>query len=80
MIKIRQNSKSTQDKKNIFARKGRTRGEFKVGEHVFLKVKAKNSSLKLGSYSKLVARYCGSFDILGRINHVAYMLAFPTSM
>jgi hypothetical protein len=51
-----------------------------VGDHVFLKVKANRSSLKLGSCSKLVARSCGQFDILERIGPVAYMLAFPTSM
>jgi hypothetical protein len=38
--------------------------EFKVGDHVFLKVKANKSSLKLGNCSKLVAHYCGSFEIL----------------
>jgi hypothetical protein len=51
-----------------------------VGEHVFLKVKAKRSSLRLGSCPKLAARYCGPFDILEKIGLVAYMLAFPTSM
>jgi hypothetical protein len=35
-----------------------------VGEHVFLKVKAKISSLRLRSCPKLAARYCGPFEIL----------------
>jgi hypothetical protein len=51
-----------------------------VGDHVFLKVKAKKSSLKLGSCSKLAVHYCGSFEILERIGPIAYMIAFPTSM
>ena len=51
-----------------------------MGDHVFLKVKAKRSSLKLGNCSKLAACYCGSFEILERIAHVAYMLALPASM
>jgi hypothetical protein len=51
-----------------------------VGEHVFLKVKSNRSSLKLGNYSKLVARYCGPFEFLERIGLVAYMLEFPASM
>jgi hypothetical protein len=51
-----------------------------VGDHVFLKVKAKRSSQKLGNCSKLVARYCGPFEILERIGPVAYMLSLPTSM
>jgi hypothetical protein len=51
-----------------------------VGDHVFLKVKAKKSSLKLGSFSKLALCYYGPFDILERIVPIAYMLAFPISM
>jgi hypothetical protein len=54
--------------------------EFKQGDHVFLKVKANRSSLKLGNCSKLAARYCGLFEILERIGPVAYMIAFTTSM
>jgi hypothetical protein len=51
-----------------------------LGDHAFLKVKANKSSLKLGNGSKLVARYCGPFEILERIGPVAYMIALPTSM
>jgi hypothetical protein len=51
-----------------------------VGDHVFLKVKSMRNSLKLGKCSKLAMCYCGPFEILERIGHVAYMLAFPTSL
>jgi hypothetical protein len=51
-----------------------------VGDHVFLKVKANKSSLKLGNCSKLAMRCCGPFEILERIGPVAYMLEFPASM
>jgi hypothetical protein len=51
-----------------------------VGDHVFLKVKANRSSLKLGSCAKLEARFCGPFEILERIGPIAYMLALPASM
>jgi hypothetical protein len=54
--------------------------EFKVGEHVFLKVKPTRGSLKLGSYTKLTSRYCGPFEILDRIGPVAYMLASPVAI
>jgi hypothetical protein len=67
MVKIKQNLKASQDRKKIYADKGRTHREFKVGDHVFLKVKAKRSSLKLGNCSKLATRYCGPFEILERI-------------
>jgi hypothetical protein len=80
MLKIKHNLKAALDRQKIYADKGRTHREFKFGDHVFLKVKANKSSLKLGNCSKLVARYCGSFEILERIGPVAYMIAFPTSM
>jgi hypothetical protein len=51
-----------------------------VGDHVFLKVKARHISLKLGKCSKLATQYCGAFEILERIGHVAYMIAFTTSL
>jgi hypothetical protein len=53
---------------------------FKVGEHVFLKVKVKISSLRLGSCPKLAARYCGPFEILEKIGPITYMLAILESM
>jgi hypothetical protein len=80
MLKIKQNLKIAQDRQKSYADKNRTHGEFKVGDHVFLKVKANRSSLKLGSCAKLAARFCGPFEILERIGPVAYMIAFPASM
>jgi hypothetical protein len=80
MLKIKQNLKVSQDRKKIYADKGITHREFKVGDHVFLKVKANKSSLKLGNCSKLSARYCGPFEIIERIGPMAYMIAFPASM
>jgi hypothetical protein len=79
-MKIKQNLKASQDKKKIYVDKGRTHREFNVGDYVFLKVKPNKSSLKLGNCSKLVACYCGSFEILERIEPIAYMLALTTSM
>ena len=51
--------------------------EFSVGDHVYLRVKAKKSYLKLGSCAKLSPRYCGPFQVLKRIGPVAYRLALP---
>jgi hypothetical protein len=80
MIKIKKNLKATQDRKKIYVDKGKTHREFKMGDHVFVKVKSNRSSLKLGNCSKLATRYCGPFEILERIGPIAYMIAFPTSM
>jgi hypothetical protein len=80
MVKIKTNLKDAQYRKKIYANKRITRKEFKVGDHVFLKLKAKRSSLKLRNCSKLVERYCGPLEILERIGVVAYILALPASM
>jgi hypothetical protein len=80
MVKIRNNLKASQDRQKRCADKGRTHIEFKVGDHAFLKVKAKCSSLKLGNCSKLAAHYCGPFEILERIVPIAYMFAFLASL
>ena len=53
--------------------------EFSVGDHVYLKVKAKKSSLKLGSCAKLSPRYCIPFEVLERIGPVAYRFPFPAN-
>jgi hypothetical protein len=80
MIKNKHNLKATQDMQKSYVDSNRNHREFKVGDHVFLKVKTNRSSLKLGSCAKLAARFCGPFEILERIGPVAYMLALPASM
>ena len=50
---------------------------FQAGDKVFLRVKPKRSSLKLGSYKKLANKYCGPFEILQRIGEQSYKLALP---
>jgi hypothetical protein len=65
--------KVTQTRTNFFT-------DFKVGEHVFLKVKAKRSSITMGCFPKLATRYSRPFQILEKIGPIAYMLEFPTSM
>ena len=79
MVKIKQNMKSSQDRHKSYANKHRVNREFSVGDQFYLRVRAKKSSLKLGSCAKLSPRYCGLFEVLERIGRVAYRLAFPTS-
>jgi len=67
MVKIKHNLKDSQDNKRIYVHKSITHREFKVGDHVFIKVKVKISSLKLGNYSNLATSYCGTFEILARL-------------
>ena len=77
--KIRQNLKAAQDRQKIYADKHRVHREFCVGDHVYLGVRPRKRSLKLGSYAKLSPRYCGPFEVLERIGSVAYRLALPAS-
>ena len=44
---------------------------------VFLRVRNKKSSLSLGKYKKLSARYCGPYRIIKKINDQAYELLIP---
>ena len=54
--------------------------EFKVGDHVFLKVMPKRGVVKFGKRGKLSPRFIGPFEILERVGTVAYWLALPPSM
>jgi hypothetical protein len=51
-----------------------------MGDHVYLKVKARKSSLKLGNCAKMTPRFCGPFEILARMGPIAYQLALPANL
>jgi hypothetical protein len=80
MEKIKENLKAFQERKKSYANKKKVFKYFKVGEHVFLKVKEKRSSLRLGSCPKLATRYCGPFEMLEKIGSFTFMLALSASM
>ena len=54
--------------------------EFEVGDHVFLKVMPKRGVVRLGKREKLLPRFIRPFEILERIDTVAYRLALPPNM
>ena len=80
MVRIKHNLKAIQDRHTIYENKNMTSKEFKVGDHVLLKVNPKKSSLKLGIWTNLEARFYGPFEILDRIGPVSYMFALSPSM
>ena len=51
-----------------------------MGDHVYLRVRPRKSSLKMGACSKLAAQYCGPFEVLYRVGPIAYRLALPTTV
>ena len=54
--------------------------EYEVGDHVFLKVMPKRGVIRFGKHGKLSPRFIGPFEVLERIDTVAYRLALPPSM
>ena len=71
---VQGNLKVAKERQKSQADLKQTQKEFQVGEHVFIKVRPKKSSLKLGSCAKLAPQYCGPFEILSRMGQVAYQL------
>jgi len=77
---IEKNIKETQDIYKNYTDHHRLFKEFQVGEHVYLRINSKKSSLRIGSCAKLAPRYLGPFEILERIGLVAYQLALPPTV
>ena len=49
--------------------------EFESGDHVFLKVMPKRKVVRFGKQGNLSSRYIGPFEVLKRVDIVAYQLA-----
>jgi hypothetical protein len=78
--KVKQNLKEAQDRQKSYVDQKRRHLEFQVGDQVYLKVKARKSSLKLGNCAKLAPRFCGTFEILSRMGPVAYQIALLANL
>lgn len=77
---IGQRLKEASDRQKSYVNKNRTPRELEVGEKVFLRVRPNKSSIRFGKKTKLAPCYAGPFEILGRINPVAYRLALPPQL
>ena len=61
---IRQSLKRANDRQKSYADLHRSSRTFQTRDKVFLRVKPKRSSLKLGKRKKLAFKYCGPFEVL----------------
>ena len=69
--------KEAQDHPKSYTDRKRKDKDFQIGDHVYLKVKSKRSSLSLVRCGKLAPRFCGTFEILAKKGWVGYELALP---
>ena len=77
---IRQRLLMAKSRQKSYADVRRRPLEFKVGDHVFLKVIPKRGVVWFGKRGKRSLRFIGPFEILERVGVVVYWLALPTSM
>eukprot|EP00253_Pinus_taeda_P022056 PITA_22056 len=76
--RVRSNLKAAQDRQKNFAEWKRRFKEYQVGDHMYVRIRAKENTLQWSGCAKLAPRYCGPFQILARIEPVAYQLTLPS--
>ncbi|XP_035838246.1 uncharacterized protein LOC118485856 [Helianthus annuus] len=72
--------KEVQSRQKSYADQDRRPLEFKIGDHVFLKVSPWRGIRRFGIKGKLSPRFIGPFEILERIGEVSYRLALPPQL
>ncbi|KAF5949590.1 hypothetical protein HYC85_011583 [Camellia sinensis] len=74
---IQQRLKTAQSRQKSYADVRRRDREYEVGDHVFLKVAPMKGQTRFGVKGKLAPRYVGPYEIIEKINPVAYQVALP---
>ena len=77
---IRQRLLTAQSRQKNYVDVRRRPLEFEVRDHVFLKVMPKRGVVRFDKSGKLSPRFIGPFEILERVDTVAYRLTLPPSM
>ena len=75
---IRKSLLMAQSWQKSYADRRRQPLEFEASDHVFLKVMPKRKVIKFGKRENLSSRYIGPFEVLKRVDIVAYRLALPS--
>ncbi|GJR55649.1 putative reverse transcriptase domain-containing protein [Tanacetum coccineum] len=74
VVLIKEKLKAARDRQKSYADNRRKPLEFEVGDRVLLKVSPWKGVIRFGTKGKLAPRYVGPFEILERIDPVAYPL------
>jgi hypothetical protein len=80
VIQINQNLKISQDRQKSYVDRKRTPREFRTRDHVYLRVRPRKISLRMGAYAKLEPRYCRDLEVLYRVGPVSYRLSLPPTI
>ncbi|GJR47141.1 putative reverse transcriptase domain-containing protein [Tanacetum coccineum] len=79
-VLIKEKLKAARDRQKSYADNRRKPLEFEVGDRVMLKVSPWKGVICFGKKGKLAPRYIGPFEILERIDPVAYRLRLPEEL
>ncbi|GKD95204.1 hypothetical protein Tco_1375041 [Tanacetum coccineum] len=74
VVLVKEKPKAVRDRQKSYADNMRKPLEFKVGDCVMLKVSTWKGVVRFGKNDKLAPRYVGLFEILERIDTIAYRL------
>ncbi|GKE36236.1 hypothetical protein Tco_1459641, partial [Tanacetum coccineum] len=80
VVLIKEKLKAVRDRQKSYADNRRKALEFEVGDRVLLKVSPWKGVIHFGKKGKLAPRYVGPFEILERIDPVAYRLKLPKEL
>ncbi|GJV93332.1 hypothetical protein Tco_1541145 [Tanacetum coccineum] len=80
VVLIKEKLKAARNRQKSYANNRRKPLEFEVGDRVMLKVSPWKGVIRFGKKGKLAPRYVGPFEILERVDLVAYRLRLPEEL
>ena len=77
---IRERLKVATDRQNSYADMKRKDVHYEIGKKVFLKVSPWKKVMRFGRKGKLSPRFIGSYEVIEKVDPVAYKLALPLEL